>query len=244
MRDPHPKTIAKAEENLLLGTIHQIEAQDLINQINAAIPATPFHFTVTRLLEKLEEENRVVAFDDACSIPRFAWAVRNLMELRILLRFVCQSQSNLERFNNDILVVVPKTLQVLISSEHDASDSRKADHNRLLADIELARSKAGLEKNSRPLLARTCAAQVGLEKEYIACSTFTSPLVHPSALVILKTVDQESQRPLLTSLGLKLAGDVIMDARTHIGRYGLKPMNLRERRSSGPPPKKAKRNVN
>jgi hypothetical protein len=243
-------TVTGPDGNLLLGTSNHLEARNLINRISAETPATPFHFTMTRLLEKLEGENRVVAFDDASAIPRLAWADRNLMELRILLRFVCQSKSNLERFNNDILAIAPRTVRVLLSleSEDDAKmkvpNSMKANHNRLLAELELARNKAGLEANSQPLLARTCAAQVGLEREYLVCSSVTSPLVHPSALVVLKTVDLESYRPLLTSLGLKLAGNAIMDARAHIGKYGVKPMKFRERQSSGLPPERTKRNAN
>jgi hypothetical protein len=88
--------------------------------------------------------------------------------------------------------------------------------------MQRARAELGLGQDS-PLMARTCASKVGLEKEYLAFSNITSPLIHPSAISILKTFDLESYRDVLTSLGLKLAGDVILDARAHIAEHGFRP---------------------
>jgi hypothetical protein len=84
------------------------------------------------------------------------------------------------------------------------------------------RAEAGLGQDS-PLMARPCASKVGLEKEYLAFSSITSPLIHPSAISVLKTFDLESHRDVLTSLGLKQAGDVILDARAHIAEHGFRP---------------------
>jgi hypothetical protein len=48
-------------------------------------------------------------------------------------------------------------------------------------------------------------------------------LVHPSALSVLKTFDLESCRDVITVLGLKLASQVIVEAREHITKHGHKP---------------------
>jgi hypothetical protein len=216
------------EQRVYIGKIQHAGAGNLIQEILRDKPATLFHFTVGRIMEKLQEENHVLAFDEASTIPQIAWAGRNLMELRILVRFVCQSQANLERFNNDILTTGTATMQAQLRLLNDLAkkipDPIRAspDQYRELANMRQARTEAGLGEDS-PLMARTCAAKVGLEREYLAFSSITSALVHPSAISVLKTFDLEVYRDGLTCQGLMLAGDAILDARTHIEKHGFKP---------------------
>ena len=94
---------------LSIGKSNHATAQNLIDSIVADKPSTPFHFVVARLLEKLQEENEILAFRDDATIPQIAWAARNVLELWVLARFVCTSQTNVDRFQNDIAIISPST---------------------------------------------------------------------------------------------------------------------------------------
>jgi hypothetical protein len=89
------------------------------------------------------------------------------------------------------------------------------------ARIQAMRVQAGLE-DEPPLMARTCAKRLGMEKEYLAFSSATSPLVHPSSLTVLKSFDLESCRVWLVLLSLKLLSDTILDVRKHIKKYAFR----------------------
>lgn len=62
-----------------------------------------------------------------------------------------------------------------------------------------------------------------MEKEFLAFSSVTSVLVHPSAISVLKIFDLESYRTVLESHGLILASKVILEAREHVEKHGHKP---------------------
>lgn len=214
------------EQRPYIGRVNQLGANNLIAEILAAKPHSSFHFVLGRIVEKLVEENRVLAFEDGCPVPKLAWATRNIMELRVLSRFVCQSEANLNRFQADILTAGATTLQAM---NWMCSDLAKEvgcppvppEIYRNQGELQAARDEAGLGDQS-VLLASTCAKKVGLYKEYYALSGVTSILVHPSAISILKTFDLEAYRETVTIHGLILASKVILEARDHISLYGYR----------------------
>jgi hypothetical protein len=180
-----------------------------------------------RIVEKLIEENHVLAFEDNCTVPRVAWATRNVMELRILSRYVCQSGTNLKRFQDDVLNTGATTLRSMLRVYNDlakevGSPIAPADLHRNQGELQSAREEAGLGEESA-LLASSCARRVGLEKEYFALSGVTSTLVHASAISVLKTFDIEDYRETVTIHGLILVSKVITEARDHIALHGYKP---------------------
>jgi hypothetical protein len=81
-------------------------------------------------------------------------------------------------------------------------------------------------------MARTCAKRIGMEKEYLAFSSATSPLVHPSSLTVLKSFDLESCRVWLVLLSLNLASEVILDIRNHIEKYGFRHVTDKAKRKN------------
>lgn len=173
------------------------------------------------------EENRVLAFEDDCPVPKLAWATRNIMELRVLSRFVCQSAFNLDRFQADILTAGATTLQAMIRLQSDLAKEVGCppvppEIYRNQGELQEAREVVGLGDQS-VLLASSCAKKVGLHKEYFALSGVTSILVHPSAISILKTFDLEAYREAVTMHGSILASKVILEARDHISLHGYKP---------------------
>ena len=190
-------------------------------------PHTSFHFVLGRFLEKLIEDNRTLAFEDDATVPELAWAGRNIMELRVLSAYVCQSKANLDRFEADVLTSGAATMQALLRLHNDLARhvegklAPTALHRQHRA-VQTAREQAGLGSTS-PLMARTCAKRVGMEKEYLAFSSVTSALVHPSAISILKTFDPESYRTVLVAHGLILASKVILAVREHVEKHGHKP---------------------
>ena len=216
------------EQRIYIGKVNGTGCRHLIRDILKDKPATPFHFTLGRLIERVEEENKVLAFEDNAAIPQIAWAARNLIEVQILIRFICQSQLNLERFNNDFFTNGTSTIQSQLRLLNDFAKRipnpmrATPEQYRELDGMQQARSEAGVADEG-PLMARTLASKVGLEKQYLAFSSVTSTLIHPTALSILKTFNLEVYRPGLVGQGLVIATDAIVDARTHVDKHGFKP---------------------
>ncbi len=215
------------EQRPYIGKINHVGANNLIKDILTDEPHTSFHFVLGRILEKLIEENRVLAFKDDATVPELAWAGRNIMELRVLSRYVCQSRANLDRFEADVLTTGAATMQALLRLHNDLAREVEGklappELHRRHGELQAAREQAGLGSES-PLMARTCAKRVGMEKEYLALSGVTSALVHPSSISVLKTFDLELYRTVLVPHGLILASKVILDAREHIEKHGYKP---------------------
>jgi hypothetical protein len=223
-----PSLPATGPERLVhIGKLNHIGAQRFRESILADKPATPFHFVLARFLEKLQEENGVLVFKVDATIPQIAWAVRNLLELWVLARFVCRSQTNLDRFQNDIAIISTSTQQAQLRLVNDLArevnqPTASEEIYRNLGEASEAREAAGLGQEG-PLMARTCAKKVGLEKEYLAFSSVTSALVHPSAISILKTFDLEVYRDLLVPSGLILGTRIIEEGRIHVDKYGFRP---------------------
>jgi hypothetical protein len=216
-----------SEQKPYVGRVNQIGTENLIKEIFADQPHTSFHFVLGAIIEKLIEENRVLAFEDDATIPQLAWAGRNIMELRVLTRYICQSRGNLKRFEADVLAVGATTLQALIRLHNDlarevGSAPASSKEHRSHVELQAARERAGLGSES-PLMNPACAKRVGMEKELLVFSGVTSRLVHPTALSVLKTFDLEVYRDVLVPHGLILASKVILDAREHIQRHGYKP---------------------
>ena len=88
--------------------------------------------------------------------------------------------------------------------------------------MQASRTEAGLEDEG-PLMARTYAKNVGLEKEYLALSATTSPLIHPSAVSVLRTFDIDCYRDSLVGHGTVNGSELIIDVRKHIEVHGFKP---------------------
>jgi hypothetical protein len=203
-------------------------ARKLIREILAEESPTSFHFTLGRIMERLREENGVLVRYEKSSIPQVAWATRNIMELRIWTRFVCQSQGNLDRFVNDLATVGASTMRAQLRLVNDLADKVPnpirpvASQYKQVASMQDSRSELGLEYEG-PLMARTYAKSTGLEKEYLAISSVTSPLVHPSAISVLRTFNIECYRDSLTGHGIMNSGELIIDARQHIEANGFKP---------------------
>jgi hypothetical protein len=216
------------EQRIYIGKVNGIGCRHLITDVLNDKPATPFHFTLGRLIEKVEQDNKVLGFDDEATIPQIAWATRNLIEIQILIRYVCQSQANLERFNNDFFTNGASTIQAQLRLLNDFAKRipdpmrAKPEQYRELDSMQQAREEVGLG-NEGPLMARTLAGKVGLEKQYLAFSSVTSTLIHPTALSVLRTFDLEVYRPGLIGQGLVIAGDAIVDARGHVDKHGFKP---------------------
>jgi hypothetical protein len=216
------------EQIIHIGKRNGIGCRQLVRDILKDEPATQFHFTLGRLIEKVEEDNKVLAFDENTTIPQIAWAARNLIEVQILIRFVCRSQLNLERFTNDFFTNGASTIQSQLRLLNDFAkripNPMRAgpEQYRNLDNMQQARAEVGLGDEG-PLMARTLAGKVGLEKQYVAISSVTSALIHPTALSVLRTFDLEVYRPSLVGQGLVIANDAIADARTHVEKHGFKP---------------------
>lgn len=215
------------EQRTYIGKINHVGANNLIKAVLTDEPYTSFHFVLGRIMEKLIEENQILAFKEDATVPELAWAGRDIMELRVLSRYVCQSKANLDRFEADVLINGATTMQALLRLHNDLAREvggklAPPELHRQHGDLQEAREQVGLGSESA-LMARTCAKKVSMEKEYLAFSSVTSALVHPSAISVLKTFDIESYRTVLVAHGLILASKVIVEAREHIEQHGYKP---------------------
>ena len=222
-----PLPEAWPEQRSYIGNINYVGAKNLIEALRTDKLHTSFHLVLGRIMEKLIEENQTLAFKEDRTVPELAWAGRNIMEVRILSRYVCQSKANLDRFEADVLINGATTMQALLRLHNDLAREvggtlAPPELHRLHGDFQEAREQVGLGSES-PLMARTCTKKVSMEKGYLAFSSVTSALVHPSAISVLKTFDIESYRTVLVAHGLIVASKVILEAREHIEQHGYKP---------------------
>lgn len=222
---PFPQTIS--DRRRWIGNLNKERSRSLIRDLVAQTPTNLFHAVLVRIIEKLEEENNVLAFEDDATIPKLAWAARNICELRVISAYVCKSTINAERFQKDVLISGTSTQHALRKlteglARQVGAEGPTEEIYRLHAANQAIRESAGVGSEG-PLMARTCAKAVGLEKDYLAFSSVTSPLVHPSAISVLKIVDLEPYRTLLTNHGLILATKLLEEARTHCDKHGYKP---------------------
>src|SRR5260370_30755914 len=88
------------EQRPYIGNVNRVGATNLTNEILAVEPHSQFHFVLCRILEKLIEENHVLAFED-CAIPRVAWATRHAIGVRVISTDVCHSETNLQLFHSE-----------------------------------------------------------------------------------------------------------------------------------------------
>jgi hypothetical protein len=147
-----------AEQKPYIGKVNQVGATNLIAEIQAGGPHSSFHFVISCILEKQIEENRVLAFEDNCTVPRLAWATRNAMELRVLSRYVCQSGANLKRFQDDVTTTGATTMQSVIRLCSDwakelGTKPVSPEIYRGLDEVQSAMQEAGLSAESA-LMAR------------------------------------------------------------------------------------------
>jgi hypothetical protein len=211
-----------------LGLINKTGATNLVHEILADEPHTLFHLVLGSILENLKIQNEILALDNFPSVAAVAWAGRNTMELFVLSRYGRQSARNLKRFHADSLIIQSMMLKCVIqlsndwAKEHGQKNKMPASIHRTHGNAEKFRERAGL-KQEQPLMAKTCAKSVGMKKEYDAFGRLTSPLIHPSAVIVLKPFDIESCRNSLVLLSLKIASDLILELREHIKKYGCKP---------------------
>jgi hypothetical protein len=221
-----PMPVNWQEQKIYIGNVNKLGANNLIAEILAATPHSAFHYVLGRIIEKLIEENYVLGLEENPTIPRVAWATRNAMELRVLSKYVCQSETNLKRFQNDVLGSGTTTVRSMTRLLNDLAKEVgfpvvSEDAYRNQGELQSAREEAGLGE-ATCLLASACAKKVGLYKEYFALSGVTSPLVHASAISVLKTFDLEAYRETVTIHGLLLTSKVITEARDHIALHGFK----------------------
>lgn len=208
-----------------IGNLNKERCRSLIQDLVAQNPTSLFQAVLVRIIEKLEEEHNVLAFEDDATIPKLAWAARNICELRVISAYVCKSISNAERFQKDVLISGTSTQQALRRlteglARQVGAEGPTEDIYRLHAANQAIRESAGVGRDG-PLMARTCAKAVGLEKDYLAFSSVTSPLVNPSAISVLKIIDLEPYRTLLVNHGLILATKLLEEARAHCDKHGF-----------------------
>jgi hypothetical protein len=216
------------EQKKHIGNLNVVGAQKLIKEISENQPHTLFHLVVVRILHKLIEENNILTIEEA-RISDIAWAVRNIMELRVMSAYVRLSQENLQRFEYDVVVSGATTMKALLelgqklAGEVENGIKPTPSLYRTHADIQKTRVELGLGQEE-PLKSRVCARQVSdkLEKEHQLVGSVTSDLIHPNAISVLKTFDLEVYRDPLVANGLILATKVILEIREHIKQYGYK----------------------
>jgi hypothetical protein len=112
-------------------------------------------------------------------------ACRNLLELRIITKYILQSSAERHRFVDDMYVdatgytQATKTVAAQLDPELDLKD-----HDSMLKMIEARRVKRQFtEKTYVPV--RFMARKVGLLSNYEAMNTLCSKMVHPTSLSVL-----------------------------------------------------------
>ena len=110
------------ERQAEINRLNDLGALNLIREILADGAPQSFHFAIGRIMERLREENSVLALAAEHTVPHIAWATRNIMELRVWTRFVYQSQANLNRFVNDLAPIGASTMRAQLRLVNDLAD--------------------------------------------------------------------------------------------------------------------------
>jgi hypothetical protein len=114
----------------------------------------------------------------------WAWVSRNLFEINLILRFILQSQDNLNRWQAEAATDERDMLLGVLST---ATETTSIDHVNLVRDrishIEAVLKRHGLE-GRKPLQTRNLAATVAMKDEYDAFFKLYSKYVHPTSWLV------------------------------------------------------------
>jgi hypothetical protein len=151
MEDNPGKPATSPEQIKYIGSLNMVGAQRLIKEISENQPTNLFHLVMVRILQKLAEENNILMIKDA-RISDIAWAVRNIMELRVMSAYARLSEANLQRFEYDVIASGVTTMKALLelgqnlAGEVENGVNPTPDLYRVHADIQKTRVKLGLGK--------------------------------------------------------------------------------------------------
>jgi hypothetical protein len=184
-------------------------------------------FVIFRIIQRLQEENNILAKTDI-TYAEAAWALRNVMDIRVFTKFVCLSQTNLERFANDTTITITTTSEnVLALIEHlnrlsNSKEGLGLGPYKALEELKKLRDADKLTHEA-PLKVRSCARLARMEKDYLTIGSITSALIHPSSQSVLKVYDYQIYEFLFAPFGLSLIAMTLLDISKHIKTYGLNP---------------------
>lgn len=162
-----------------------------------------------------------------------AWACRNLLELRIIAKFVAPSAANRKRFVFDMFIDLKETITAQKTIAESIAPEVVPDHDTLLASLQRSSANIGFSE-SKYIRTSDLADTLGFADVYSAMRKATSKLVHSSALSVLGVEQEDSgqyKRNVFVLAGGQYLGEMLTDlipvAQELIG----------DKPSSAPPPK-------
>jgi len=164
--------------------------------------------------------------------PQFAaWAARNLLELRIIARFVVKSKENAYRFINDMypdgielfeaVVRIQERVKTQEGIEVDSTPARQT-----LSNLQAEKLKRGLTHTDGHLEMLELAKHVGLRGEYVDVNKICSKLVHRTAFSVLVFESKDELAyigPLMFHFGVQYGLDAWGTLGEHIEKHGMNP---------------------
>lgn len=119
-------------------------------------------------------------------VALLSWAARNILELWIWALYIRQSDVNIERFYQDVMLDVIETVTALSLPIHDKADGTIQKHERFVAEMQ--KHKVAIAPGTKPQSLRTglVAKSVGLDRIYRRYYPMFSKAAHQTALLVLK----------------------------------------------------------
>lgn len=114
-----------------------------------------------------------------------AWAARNLLELWVWSLYITRSDTNLERFNRDVMLDVIETVTALSLPTNDDGHRTPEQHERFVSEMQKHKIAMGYAPKERILHVGGIAKEVGLEKVYSKYYPMFSKAAHQSAMLVL-----------------------------------------------------------
>jgi hypothetical protein len=137
-----------------------------------------------------------------------AWGCRNLLELRIITKYVLQSPTKRRRFFDDVYADATAYTEATKTVSTQLVPEMNVDSHDSMMSILEARKVARQITKHKYLPVRDMADSIGLRDTYDAMNKVCSKMVHPTSLSIL-TVDIEDQAQANRNM-LLLAGCVYL----------------------------------
>ena len=141
-----------------------------------------------------------------------AWACRNLLELRIFVKYIVLSSENRKRFMYDFLIDSKQTTEMQKRLAGQVAPNLSLEqYDFLLQSLASKRDDLNFTEN-KYLKPSELATSLGLSDEFDVMNKLCSKLVHPTVQSILSTdVDAQPERDLLFLKGRDYLADLMRE---------------------------------
>ena len=155
-----------------------------------------------------------------------SWAVRNLLELSILAKYISLSEKDAKRFVDDRIIDAIEWFESFEAwNAHEDPQRQLPELDQILLRLRAQKASAGITA-TKVLRVEELARRVGMGAEFKHTNKVCSKFIHPTAWSVLNALDEgelKRMRSFLLQRGALYGFEIYTTFRTHILRFGVKP---------------------